>query len=119
MRCAVITSHCELCVVEGCLIDAVNQNYFQSRNPGNLVVCFYFKQRKGKKSIHPGLVVMKCAWFGSHPVLLLGVIDLLPNIHESVKVVKAVKRQQEKLARKDLSPHCADTLPILGKSFGW
>lgn len=62
MRGAIITSHCERCVVEGCLIDAVNQNYFQNRNPGNLVVVFISnKQTKGvkKKSIYPGLVVMK------------------------------------------------------------
>lgn len=118
MRGAVITSHCELSVVEGCLIDAVNQNYFQSRNPGNLVVVFISNKEREKK-INSSWVSSYEVWFGSHPVLLLGVIDLLPNIHESVKVVKAVKRQQEKLARKDLSPHCADTLPIHGKSFGW
>lgn len=60
MRGAVITSHCELSVVEGCLIDAVNQNYFQSRNPGNLVVVFISNKEREKKSIHPGLVVMRC-----------------------------------------------------------
>lgn len=48
MRGAVITSHCELCVVEGCLIDAVNQNYFQSRNPGNLVVVVISNKEREK-----------------------------------------------------------------------
>ena len=79
---------------------------------------FLFQTKKGKK-INSSWVSSYEVWFGSHPVLLLDVIDLPPNIHESVKVFKAAKRQQEKLARKDLSPHCADTLPIHGKSFGW
>lgn len=52
MRGAVIASHCELCVVEGCLIDAVHQNYVQSRNPGNLVVVFISnKQRENNQFI--------------------------------------------------------------------
>jgi len=91
MRGAVITSHCELCVVEGCLIDAVNQNYFQSRNPGNLVVFISNKERE-KKSIHPGLVVMKCG-LGAIQYSCLVLLISLPICMQRVKVVKTVKRQ--------------------------